>query len=118
MATSAYSSRSLLPWQASPSTVNYDGEDYVLDLLDPSGRPSHRLVLSCSGISGRWRWLVIAFTPGAPVVAESRPEGYTRPHLAERALMFKLPRVLHANPCLPASLPPQEGAISASRRGE
>lgn len=96
MAAKPYSTRSLLPWQLRPSTINYDGENYSLDLLSPSGEPTHRLELSCSGITGRWHFWVIAFTPGAPTLATSRTEGYTRPHLAERALMFALHRVLHS----------------------
>lgn len=111
MATSGYSKPSILPWQpVAPGR-------FALDLLNPAGRPAHTLHLYLSATDNRWRWHITPYSQHE-ALRFSRHEGYTRRHLAERALMFALRSILHPAADLPTSLPPCEGAISASRRGE
>ena len=110
MAPSAHSTASRIPWQAlAPNR-------FSLDLLDASGRPSHTLHLYLAETDARWRWHITPYKRHEPMQL-SRHEGYQRRHLAERALLFALHRVLHPKSHLPTSLPPQEGGISASRQG-
>lgn len=118
MASSDYSSRSLLPWQPPILIDPTATEQYTLPLANGTPGPLlYSLYLWCDATSGRWHWRIYAYNP-VRHVAESRPAGYTRPRNAERALLAALHAHMHPAASLPASLPPCEGAISATRRGE
>ena len=94
MASSGYSTRSVAPWQPSKRDPEVHTEKYTIDLADLAGRPTRTLHLYCSAQDGRWRWHITPYKRHEAMLM-SRHEGYTRPHLAERALMFALHRHLH-----------------------
>lgn len=116
MAASTHSIRFALPWQSLTSDPEIHTARYALDLLAADGRPSHTLHLYHSSHDARWRWHITPYSR-REAMQLSRHGGYSRLHLAERALLFALHRLLHPKlppPHLPTS---QRGADRHSRRG-
>ena len=116
MVTGTYPTRSLLPWQAFPYRYpGFDHADNYRVYLHNAGELLIGLYLQRSDTTGRWYISLFDFTQGKALNV-GQLDGYSRPHLAERALMFALHRHLHPKNA-PPHLPPSPSAAISDHSG-